>query len=366
MSLTIDQMVSLVNLTQKELGRGRVVDLMSDLQEYVALPRLIRDNKITEESGTALQWRLVLEDNGSFRHSGLYETDSVNVADETAIAEVGWRHATANMAIERREIAVNRSPARIYELYKVRRAEMLQSTAEGMENDFWTKPTGSADDKKPYGVPYWIVPHDASATAATEGFLGQNPAGFNDVSGLDTSLDRFARFRNWSGEYTTYDRRNAGKTGMVEQIKKAMVFTKFKSPHGTLATYGDGMYKRELFSTYNVIDNLERIAEEQNDALGNDVLPMDGRVTIKRVPVTWVPWMEYNAYPDANGDAVTDPIVGIDFSVFKPVFLEGEFLRESPAKESATQHNTVVVHMDTTYNYKCVDRRRNFVLHKTT
>jgi hypothetical protein len=79
---------------------------------------------------------------------------------------------------------------------------------------------------------------------------------------------------------------------------------------------------------------------------------MDGTVTFRGHPWIWVPKL------DARTD---DPVYMIDHSVFYPVCLEGDYLRESDAIMGPDQHNIFNVFLDLTYNYACVDRRRNAV-----
>jgi hypothetical protein len=44
--------------------------------------------------------------------------------------------------------------------------------------------------------------------------------------------------------------------------------------------------------------------------------------------------------------------------------LAGDYLRETSPEKKADQHNTFVVFVDLTYNYFCIDRRRNSMFYK--
>jgi len=67
----------------------------------------------------------------------------------------------------------------------------------------------------------------------------------------------------------------------------------------------------------------------------------------------WVPKLDSDSQ---------NPVYGVDHSTFYPVCLTGDYLRESEAKPAPSQHNVFQVFVDLTYNYLCIDRRRNWVL----
>ncbi len=79
---------------------------------------------------------------------------------------------------------------------------------------------------------------------------------------------------------------------------------------------------------------------------------MDGTITFRKNPIIWVPKL------DERSD---DPVYMLDHSTFYPVILRGDYLRESDAIRAPNQHNIYQVFTDLTYNYLCVDRRRNGV-----
>jgi hypothetical protein len=73
------------------------------------------------------------------------------------------------------------------------------------------------------------------------------------------------------------------------------------------------------------------------------------------VPIIRVPKLD---------EATNDPMYLIDHSTFYPVVLKGDYLRESDPKQNEESHNAYSIHVDLTYNYVCLDRRRNAVMYK--
>jgi len=338
-TLQADDIVDLITITQKDLGKMRWTDLSYDLQEYVALPSLLQKEKVAYGSGYGMQWNVMTGTSGATRDVGLYEVDSVNVSDVMTTGSVPWRHMTTNYAIERREIAMNTGAAQIVDLVKIRRHDAMVDLAKHVESRFWAKPDTSADNLRIFGVPYWIVYNNS------DGFTGGNPSGFSGgAGGLDSST--YTNWKNWSATYTSVT-----SADLVTKWRKAATFTNFKAPHaapsyGQAARYG-------YYTNYNVVAGLESLLGGQNDDLGYDIASMDGRVVFRGTPVTWVPHLE-----NFSGD----PIYGINWGQFKPAFLSGEYLREEGPVKASNQHTVFQTHLDLTMNIMCTDRRSNFVL----
>jgi hypothetical protein len=235
---------------------------------------------------------------------------------------------------------MNRGASRIVDLLKIRRADAMIDLAKRMETDFWSKPATSDDTTTPYGVQMYVVKN------STEGFTGGDPTGFSSgTAGIATAT--YARWKNYSGSYT-----NKTRADLITKMRKAATYTNFKAPIDIPQYNGSSKYG--YYTTYNVVAAMETIAEDQNENLGNDVASKDGIVTFRRTPITWVPQLDADT---------SDPIYGLNWGVMNPVFLKGEYMREEPETKVAGQHTTFAVHVDTTYNLLCRDRRKQFVLY---
>lgn len=340
-TLTTDEIVDLVTTTQKELGRMKWTDLTGDLQEYIAMPQLLKKEKVQYDGGQAIQWNFMVDDNGQARNVGLYEVDNYNVKDVMKTASIPWRHTNVNYAIDEREIAINGAAAtKIVDLVKVRRVSAMVSLAKLMETNFWGKPSTSSDETTPYGIDYWIVKN------ASAGFNGGIPTGFSDVAGLSPTT--YPRWKNYTDEYVSVT-----KPDLVTKMRQAATKTMFRPPV-EISDYNRGN-RYGYYTNYDVISSLETLVENQNENLGKDVASMDGQVMFRRNPVVWVPELDSDAQ---------DPVYGINWGVFYPVFLKGYYLKEDGARQHPNQHNSVVTDVDTTYNWKCTDRRRLFIINK--
>ena len=340
MSLTGEQIADLVMSTQRDLGRNKWTDLSHDLQDFVVMPSILKKERIKFSGSTGSEFRVQTATNGSARMTQLYEVDTVNVPDTLTKGYVPWTHATCNYGYDERELEMNASEYKIVDLVKTRRISALGDLAELLETKFWNAPTGTSDDKTPYGVPYYVV----KASSATGGFNGGAPSGHTTVAAISPTT--YTRWKNWNVNYTT-----VAKTDFVKKVRESLVKTQFKSPVPHPST-DFGSARRMIYTNYDVLQALETLLEQQNDNLGNDLASKDGMTTFRRIPVMYVPYLDADT---------SNPAYGIDWSTFTTMFLRGEYLKESPPTDTAA-HRVKNVYVDCTFNWRCHDRRRNWVV----
>ena len=347
-AVTSDTVTDLIKTTLKNIERFKWTDIATELQRYHALPHILRDKKVKLESGQAIQWSVQVKTGGAAKNVGLFEVDDVNYHDTMQLCEIPWRHTNAAYAIERRLVAMNRSPSKIVDMVKTQRTAAMIDTAELFEENWWTAPTATTQDKMWFGVPYWIVRKvtGASASTSTGEFGGANPTGFTAGAG-GLSSTTYPHWANWTQQYV-----NITSDDLVKKMRKAQVFTDFESPV-QIPTYDRGENDYVVYMNYKVLSGLEDIAAKQNDKLGFDVAATDGKVTFRRQPCEWVPYLE---------DDSAEPVYFINWSVFYPVFLEGEYMNENVPKEAPRQHTVNHVHIDFSGNFRCHNRRRQAVL----
>ena len=342
MPITSDDIADLIIASTKDLGRLAWTDLSGDLQEYIALPNVLRNERVTFSSGQGIQWNLMTDSNGQAKNKGLFEPDDYNVKDVMTTANIPWRHSNTNYAIEEREMSMNAAGInRVLDLVKTRRSASMIDLAKLMETNFWGKPPSSSDPLIPYGIDTWDVRN------AVTGFNGGNPAGFSSGVGGISSVTQ-PRWRNYTAQYV-----NITKADLIKLWREAATKTFFR-PAIEMPNYNKGS-RYGYYMNYDVLGELESILEDQNENLGVDVASMDGQVMFRRTPCTWVPQLDADTQ---------DPVYGINWGVFYACFLEGEYLREGKPRTAPDQHRTQVVDIDLTYNWKCTDRRRLFIINK--
>lgn len=336
------EIADLVAGTLRELGRMKFQQIAQSLSEYEVFPHWFKKDKVTFDSGVGIQRTLMNRLSGAASHVGLYEVDNVNIADVIDQLNVPWVHATTSWGFEYRETLMNRGEALIFNIVKPRRTDAMISLVEELENKAWASPTSSSDKKVPYGLPYWIVKNSST------GFNGGAPSGWTDVAGV--SLTDSPTFKNYTFQYAAFTKADA-----IKKLRTAHRACNFKSPLGAESDYRNGatVNRYRLYCNEATYSSVEDIGEAQNENLGRDIASMDGGdMAFRGHPI------RYARKLDAD---TTNPIYGVDHSTFMPVCLKGDYLRESEPKQAPNQHNAFQVFVDITYNYLCVDRRRNFV-----
>lgn len=333
----------LVATTLNELGELKFTDLMSDYQFTIALKRVMKKNKMTFDAGPLIAFNVITDDNDSARFVGMWEVDQVNATNVMTTGSVPWRHVTWNWAIERREVAMNRSPRKIVDLTKTRRIAAFGAAIRIFERHLWRFPA-STNVTEPYGIPYWVVKSN-TANTTNDGFNGTAQSGYTTVGGINPST--YTRWRNYATQYTLVT-----KDDLITKMRHASTFTDFQPYVDNMPVYNTGD-DCQYYCNYNTYASFVEILEASNDNLGMDVAPMEGKVLFMRTPLTYV--------KELNLDT-TNPVYGINWGEFKTMGLRGEWMHETSLPIQPGQHTVSATHTDCTFNMICRNRRRQFVL----
>lgn len=346
MGFTVAQMADLIASTLPKIERRNWTELGPQLTDYVAAKRLFAEHKVKKDGGTSLQWKVRPNIGAHARWVKPYDQDVVNVGTDVLTADVPWRHSNTNWLIELHEVAINGASAeKILDLIQLRRTEAMISQIEQMEVAFWTKPPASTDELMPYGLEYWLV-KEASTTGK---FTTNLPAGgWSNVGGIVPAT--YTRWSNWTAEYTS-----VSKDNLIVLLRKAMEYTDFQPP----VDFPDltGPTQKVLYTDVPTRLSLEQLAEQQNDNLGNDLDSKHGVTMIRGCPVASAPQLLTAGVLMGKG-----PIYGIDWGTFEVVFLEGFDGVESKPMVNPLGHLQVITHVDSSLNFRCLNRRKNFVL----
>ncbi len=336
------QIQDLVNATLRELGRLRFQQIAQEFTDYCVMNHWFQKDKVMFDSGHGIQRTLMARLPNVARHKGLLDKDTFDIPALTEQMTVDWVHADTNWSFVHQETLMNRGKELIFNVIAPRRSGALIDLIEELENKAWSLPA-SSNTTDPFGIPYWIVKN------ATTGFNGGLPSGHSTIAGI--SLTDAPTFKNYTAQYVSVT-----KTDLVKKMRTAHRKVRFKSPTGVEAKdYSNGRAMRyRLYANESTVANFEDIGEAQNENLGRDIASIDGvGLTFRRHPIMWAEKLDSDS---------TNPVYMLDHSVWYPVCLKGDYLRETPNVQVALQHNSYVTFVDLTYNFICVDRRRNAVL----
>ncbi len=353
--LDAGEIADMVVTTLKNFKRMKFQQIAADLQDYEMMSHWLKKDRVIVDDGRSITRTLMLKRGGSAKRTGLFGTDSVNVYDHLADLDVPWRHVTVNWAFEKREMLMNSGKSLLNKIVLPRRAGALIARAALLETDAW-KTLGGSDDESSYGLPYYLVKN------ASTGFEGGHASGHSSTAGIDVAT--YPNYKNYTFTYDSNSSTDFSKNTLIKPLRTMHRKLGLKSRVTTHDLGGTKTMNRyRLYVNEVVMAGLEEVGEQQNENLGRDIARYGGDRDIaadtlvwRRHPIVWIPKLD---------EDTTNPLYAVDHSTFHPVVLRGDFLRESPAKEGSNQHNTIVIHVDLTYNFVCIDRRRNGVAYDT-
>lgn len=325
--------------------------IAQQLQEYVVMPKWLKKNRLTFEGGESTKRNLMLKRNRTADRKFMFATVSVGVPNLLSTTTVEWVHLRDSYAYDLKEALINKGSKMLTNVLEPRRANTMLNMAESLEEDAFQL-RDSADEERPNGIPYYVVP-DASYTAA--GFNGKNPSGHSTCAGIDASSSTNANWRNWTDEYTAVTRDD-----LLKKMRTALRKTKFAAAIATPSQYVQAADKYCLYMREQTINDFEDLLDAQNDNHGADVGKYMDKTVFQMHPLTWVPQMEESTFSLAS----RYPIYFINHDTFQMIVLEGDYLRQQGPMPAASQPDVREVHMSITYKFLCIDRRRNGIILK--
>lgn len=340
--LTPDQIDDLVTNTTKSFKRGKWTDISLDYQRYVS-GEFINDKRVIEQGGTEIQWQLQVSNTETAINSGMYAEDVTAVDDVTISASVPWSKQTVSWSYDVDESLFQSDKETIVEMLMVREHAAMNKLHELNEINLWSAPS-STSDRRPMGVPFWLQ-KDATTTPGGA-FNGGNPSTHSGgCAGVSSTT--YPNWRNWTFGYSS-----VSPDDLVVKLKRALRYTNFvpPDPHPQLG-FGGADYV--IYTTYNVVEPLERLAESRNDNLGPDVAKYLNRVTVGGVPFKDVPYLTEND--------TSDPLYGICWRDFRPFIKKGCDRRRTGPDKAPRQHTVRNIFIDTWMGYMCINRRSCFV-----
>lgn len=341
-TLTASKIKDLIVTTLEDLGPMKFQQIAQTLTRYEVFPRWFKKYRVVFESGYGIKRTLMTSfDRTSARHVGYTAKDKVNIGDYLTTMSVPWVHAVTSWGvIYQTDILMNRGKALILNVIKPKRAAALLGLVEELEDKAWGAAPSTTNDVDPYSIQYWLVEN------ATTGFNGGLPGSHTTIASVN--LTDHPTFKNWTALYSAVD-----KTDVIKTMRKCHRQIDFKSPVTIQDYRGTIGNDFRIYVNEATISSFEDVGEGQNMNLGRDLASMDGRMTFHGNPIVYVPKLD---------ERTDNPIYMIDHSTFYPVCLKGDYLRESEPEKSSDQHNCFEVHVDLSYNFINIDRRRNGVI----
>src|SRR6267142_1223078 len=140
----------LIESTLEDLGRFRLTDHSTDLVEFLAFNRLMRESQVRSEGGSRIRVNLLFDQEQNSRFRGYYATDGqLNRTEVLTHGFVDWRSADFKWFWDEEELDVNAGEAQIQDYVKVKRQAALMGWAQFIEDWWWNVPPANGDTVTP-------------------------------------------------------------------------------------------------------------------------------------------------------------------------------------------------------------------------
>ncbi len=350
MGLQAEQIHDVVLIVKDAEKRKTFTLLTTELQKYPAMRQLFKGKGRRERGGEQLSFNVMVASNESAQTTSLFAEIDVAQADLFKVGRIPWRHVTNHYLFDEREPILNSRPDDLVDIIKGRRTDCFISLAVKFEDWFWENPTGSeaSDDAPIFGVKYWVGRDNTDPTGDFQGD-GSNAAPVAAFTSGCAGLSSLT-YKNWQNYSVGYSA--ISEDDFVKRLDKAAWETDFTNP---VAIPGSMESQYGFYTIYPILEGLRAIARNRNDNLGYDIESRNP--TYMGNQIMAVPYLTKN-------DASENPFYGIDWSVFSPTFLRGEWMKEVIVKRPGKMHRAVVVFVDSSLNIECTNRRKLFVLYK--
>lgn len=337
---------------------NKSIEYLLDKHQYVVVDQWFREDRIEQEGGTQIIRDVIYREDGEAAFVLPGEVRTRSTMNVIAQITMPFCLMPKQHTITEFEINANRGREQLKKLSTAKRQVALKSIADTLESRVWQLPDVT-NNKKPRGVPYWIVPITSSQRTAhgvagtkTGALQGENPSGFSDCGGIDASDDTKTRWRNWNDTWTN------SAADMTEEdlvrIGRMHRHMRFQAPITVADIDKRSFQKTRIYACEDVIDNFSKVTRAQNDQLGSDAgkylgagVTQTGVPTFRGLPLIWIEQLD--------GDT-TLPFVMLNHDKFYPVVRQGVWLREGSPMRTVDQPDTFTTWIDNEFNILCLNR----------
>ncbi len=348
MSVALSQLEILTESIQDNYVMGEWQDISLPLQEYMFAARLFDKAQKAEMGGERCKWKLETDYADNFQVVELYHRDSSDRKDVLTEGEMPWAMTTTNYHYDLDEAIFKRGLPEIVDYISLREKGLMKSFFAGMENlMFGDGPTSATQRPMPPAtLLYWIQ------ASATEGFNGGDPSGWTGGAGSIPTAD-YPQWKNRTFSYAVVDHEH-----FVKPIVRSLDKCDFKPmPIGSNDIVPQGRFNWEILTTYSRVELLRDMLRAGNDNIKNDLGTWLNTVTIRNVPVNWVPAWTNSSSINARTDGI---VLGVNWATFKWYYQSGRNMRKRKPFQHPEMSLVRVRCMDDSGQIVCFNRRANF------
>lgn len=348
-----EKIPDLINTTLPHFkNRGRF-EAAFELQQYYFVDEIFQQDKYSVQDGSSIEWTVVLDENGTARHTGLYATRNRNQKDAVRLGTARWCYADAYAAYEAHELTMNRGASAKAKYIKTKYFGAYKSIANIIERRAVLTPEDANDTENPQGVAWWLSKLPSGTTDYVGGFNGKYAAYADGtttsvIGGIDAVNEPL-----WRSYVVNHTGMNINT---LESMRKANIFTDFRPPRNVKEMYTGPASKRRVLWGLSFHAEYMRIINQGPDSRNGDYSPFNGDPSVFGVRPVPLPTLEGVAY---------NPIYCVDFANFKPVVHSDWWMKETSPMNDVDQPHVFIQQIDCQYNYQADNRRSlGYCLHE--
>lgn len=298
MALTVYELNDIINSVLKHDLKGRMTNLDPTLlRGYPYANRIMRENIAKIKSGTDIKWEVNVDSGPTADNYGVYQTFTRTGGNSIKYASMQMKGTHSYYMFDVQEEDVNSGEHQLVDHIKNKDQNAQINLVKKIESQGWGN-ADSTDNLAPQGFLYWL-PHVSSATVVQ---TGTYPSGYTDVAGL--SATTYPAHASWGATYTA-----VVEADLIDKLDTVMTETRFMSPLTSMLIkdFSTG-WDWALYCRYSVLKAMKLLAKQQNDNLGFDLDPADGRTAYRGIMVEDVPYL-------AND--TRNSVIGVNWGVTK-------------------------------------------------
>jgi len=350
MALSVEQCLDLVNATNDDFTLDKLAVALR-YPKYEVVNRILPNYKKTA-AGENYTTDIQLEDASNGGSVGmLFHNDTSNVTDTDQKVSTAWRRYTNNCSYDRIQLSINQAnKTRIYNYLKSKKIAMYRETADDIQAITWATPSSSTSNDA-LGIPSWLT---FGTDNSTGGFTGGNPR-YSDATTFNAGGIDASTYTRWKNYYADHQG-NLNET-FLDMLGDACRACDFEAPTNVGGTVDgvdtQGVLGMEFFTSNKVIKNVEKMARNSDDRIGNDLGKYQGKTLYKGIPFNYVKILD-TAQTNYYG---TDPLFAINFDMLYPVVLEDWYFQVDTDK-NAFSHTAMTQFTDLVWNWHCENRQQ--------
>lgn len=327
-----------------------------EYQRFIACDHWFRDDRIKFDDGKSIEWRLILESDGSAKYVDQFErNEEENYTDLALTGTAPWVRLVGKATFEEVEASLRKNESALIDYMKSRFYVGVKDLMLKIEDRIVGVPTNASDSKSPRGLKYWISYLNSGTTDYTGGFnaytvIWGDATTTTTKGGVDGAQQR--HWRNWAANHAGLN------MPTLDTLARGLLYTDFVAPRDLKEYYNPKKQTRRIYTSLAQQSEYERLLNQTPDNKNGDLRRFRGENGILDFRgIEWIGMkhLESESY---------EPIFVVSMPNFFPFVHSEWWMKRSKAMNSRTMHTVWTTFFDCLFNFGCDNVRNQMVLHR--